>query len=78
MSNILIIGGGFAGVWAAAGAVRAHRSAGAAASELGVTLVDSADDLVIRPRLYEAGPQRMRVPWTGCSARSGSGGSRPR
>lgn len=27
-----------------------------------VTVVDAGDDMVIRPRLYEADPQQMRVP----------------
>ncbi|MGW1886814.1 NAD(P)/FAD-dependent oxidoreductase [Streptomyces sp. NPDC001970] len=61
MKNILIIGGGFAGVWSAAGAVRAARAHGVPQSELQVTLVSSGDDLVMRPRLYEADPERMRV-----------------
>lgn len=61
MSNVLVIGGGFAGVWAAAGAVRARRGAGAPDDAIRVTLVDPADDMVIRPRLYEADPERMRV-----------------
>lgn len=61
MSEILIIGGGFAGVWAAAGAQRLARAAGPAAPPLTVTLVDAADDLVVRPRLYEDDPQRFRV-----------------
>lgn len=59
MSNILIVGGGFAGIWCAAGAVR---TAQRACKGLRVTLVDAGDDLVIRPRLYEAEPERMRVP----------------
>ncbi|MGI5220645.1 NAD(P)/FAD-dependent oxidoreductase [Nocardia sp. CA-290969] len=58
MSGIVVVGGGFAGVWSAAGAVRLARAAG---RELPVTLVSPGDDLVIRPRLYEAGPDRMRV-----------------
>ncbi|MGD9530014.1 MAG: FAD-dependent oxidoreductase, partial [Pseudonocardia sp.] len=62
MAKVLIIGGGFAGIWAAAGAVRARRAAGAPDDTVAVTLVDAGDDLVIRPRLYEAGPERMRVP----------------
>jgi NADPH-dependent 2,4-dienoyl-CoA reductase/sulfur reductase-like enzyme len=61
MSDVLIIGGGFAGVWCAAGAVRLRRLHGAAESELRVTLIDGSDDIVIRPRLYEAGPEQMRV-----------------
>lgn len=61
MSDVLIIGGGFAGVWAAAGIKREARTYGVAEADLRVTLIDAADDLVIRPRLYEADPQAMRV-----------------
>ena len=39
MSDVLIIGGGFAGVWAAAGAVRARQEAGAPDDAIRVTLV---------------------------------------
>jgi NADH dehydrogenase len=59
MSDILIVGGGFAGVRSAAAAARARELAG---SDLSITLVAPGDDLVIRPRLYEAEPGRMRVP----------------
>ena len=62
MANVLIIGGGFAGVWAAAGAVRTYREAGLSDSTLRVTCGRPGDDMVIRPRLYEPDPQRMRVP----------------
>ncbi|WP_160310951.1 FAD-dependent oxidoreductase, partial [Streptomyces sp. 150FB] len=62
MKNVLVIGGGFAGVWSAAGAVRAARAAGDAGEELRVTLVSGGDDLVVRPRLYEEAPESMRVP----------------
>lgn len=61
MKDVLIIGGGFAGVWSAAGAVRAAREAGAAGDGIRVTLVSGGDDLVIRPRLYEDAPEGMRV-----------------
>ncbi|MFJ7074091.1 NAD(P)/FAD-dependent oxidoreductase [Streptomyces sp. NPDC098781] len=61
MKDVLIIGGGFAGVWTAAGAVRAAREAGAG-DDVRVTLVSAGDDLVIRPRLYEDAPDGMRVP----------------
>src|SRR5687768_12947124 len=60
MSDVLIIGGGFAGVWCAAGIQRLARSSGAD-GRLRVTLVDGSDDMVIRPRLYESDPQTMRV-----------------
>jgi NADH dehydrogenase len=62
MSNVLIIGGGFAGVWAAAGVVRTCHEAGLRDTEIRVTLVAPGDDMVIRPRLYEPDPQQMRVP----------------
>lgn len=58
MSGIVVLGGGFAGVWSAAAAVRLARAAG---RDLPVTLIDPGDDLVIRPRLYQADPDRMRI-----------------
>ncbi|MER5428408.1 FAD-dependent oxidoreductase [Streptomyces sp. NPDC002588] len=61
MKDVLIIGGGFAGVWSAAGAVRAAREAGSPGDHIRVTLVSGGDDLVIRPRLYEDAPEGMRV-----------------
>ena len=62
MSDVLVVGGGFAGVWCAAGVVRTCREAGVPDVRIRVTVVDPADDIVIRPRLYETDPQRMRVP----------------
>jgi NADH dehydrogenase len=59
MSDVLVIGGGFAGVWAAAAAARARDLAGRA--DLSVTLVAPGDHLIIRPRLYESDPGRMQV-----------------
>jgi NADH dehydrogenase len=59
MSDILIVGGGFAGVCGAAAAARVSSMAG---GDLSITLVSPGDDLVIRPRLYEPDPDRMRVP----------------
>ncbi len=53
--NILVIGGGFAGFWAA---VAARRIAGVRA---GVTLVSRDPMLQIRPRLYEARPETLAV-----------------
>src|SRR5215471_3542718 len=53
--NILIIGGGFAGFWAA---VAARRVAGPLAD---VTLVAPEPMLEIRPRLYEARPETLAV-----------------
>lgn len=62
MAKILIVGGGFAGVWSAAAAVRLARTADDADAPLSVTLVSASADLVIRPRLYEAAPETMRIP----------------
>ncbi|GAA3967290.1 NAD(P)/FAD-dependent oxidoreductase [Actinomadura viridis] len=58
-SDILIIGGGFGGVWSALAAARVRERHGA---DLTITLVTPGDDLVIRPRLYEADPAAVRVP----------------
>lgn len=62
MSNILVIGGGFAGVWAAASATRLRDEVGVGADSLSITLVTPGDDMVIRPRLYESDPHLKRVP----------------
>jgi NADH dehydrogenase len=53
--TILVIGGGFAGFWAA---IAARRVAG---SQADVTLVSSEPVLEIRPRLYEARPDTLGV-----------------
>jgi NADH dehydrogenase len=53
--TILVIGGGFAGFWAA---LAARRVAG---SQADVTLVSPESVLEIRPRLYEARPETLGV-----------------
>ena len=55
LGKILIIGGGFAGFWAA---VAARRVAGPRAA---VTMVSPAPVLEMRPRLYEARPETLAV-----------------
>jgi NADH:quinone reductase (non-electrogenic) len=62
MSHVLIVGGGFAGVWSAASAAKLRRECGATDADLSITVVNAGDDLVIRPRLYESAPHTMRVP----------------
>ncbi|MFI8933262.1 NAD(P)/FAD-dependent oxidoreductase [Streptomyces sp. NPDC053474] len=57
MNHIVIVGGGFAGVWSAASAARVRGDAA-----LRITLVSPTTDLVLRPRLYEAEPERAVVP----------------
>lgn len=58
MPDLLIVGGGFAGVWAAMAAARVRRD-----SALTISLLDPGDSLIIRPRLYQADPGTMRVPF---------------
>ncbi|MFI6865543.1 hypothetical protein [Nocardia sp. NPDC050406] len=58
MSEIVVIGGGFAGVWSAAAAAQVRR---AVSADLKITLVAPNTDLVLRPRLYEQGPGRAKV-----------------
>jgi len=62
MQQLLIIGGGFAGVWSALGAAAARAELRRAAADLRITLVTREPYLTIRPRLYEADPEGMRVP----------------
>lgn len=59
--NILVIGGGFAGVWSAAAAARVARDNGTDGARPQITLVSDSDEMVIRPRLYERDPGQMSV-----------------
>jgi len=61
MQSILIIGGGFAGVWGALGAASARKELGGT-SDMRITLVSRDPYLTIRPRLYEADLAEARVP----------------
>jgi NADH:ubiquinone reductase (H+-translocating) len=61
MTRLVIAGGGFAGFWAAAAAARL-RSDVPALTSLEIELISREDQLVIRPRLYEANPSQMSVP----------------
>jgi len=53
---VVIIGGGFAGVWSAAGAALARGDA-----DLRITLIAPNEHLVLRPRLYEPEPDLAKV-----------------
>lgn len=56
--RVLILGGGYAGVYAALGGARARGDA-----PVDITLVSAEPDLVNRPRLYEPGPgDHIRYP----------------
>ncbi len=56
--RLLIIGAGFAGVWAAIAAAES----GAADGAVQIDLVNPTDRFVVRPRLYEADPGDKTVP----------------
>lgn len=58
MHNIVIVGGGFAGLWAALSAARQIDANG---GDVRVTLISKDSFLTIRPRLYEADPSGLRV-----------------
>ncbi|GGT33843.1 NAD(P)/FAD-dependent oxidoreductase [Nonomuraea spiralis] len=60
MAHVVIIGGGFAGVWSAAGAALARERA-AGGKDLRITLIAPNDHLVLRPRLYEPEPDLAKV-----------------
>ena len=62
MSNISIIGGGFAGLWAAMSAAAERDQKGISPNDLAITLISNNPDLVMRPRLYEGAKPDMRVP----------------
>ncbi|HEX2561729.1 NAD(P)/FAD-dependent oxidoreductase [Phenylobacterium sp.] len=57
--RLLVLGGGFAGVWAALSAVEEARHHG---GPLDVTLVSATPNLVLRPRLYQADPASLQAP----------------
>ncbi|WP_232668545.1 NAD(P)/FAD-dependent oxidoreductase [Pseudonocardia sp. TRM90224] len=60
MQRVVIVGGGFAGVWGAAGAALARSRAGTD-PELRVTVVAPNEHMVLRPRLYEPDPEVAAV-----------------
>ncbi|MEN7526906.1 NAD(P)/FAD-dependent oxidoreductase [Cupriavidus sp. DL-D2] len=61
--KILIIGGGFAGLWTALGAARVVDQQGDKADDVEITLVSPRAELHVRPRLHETHPEQMAVPF---------------
>lgn len=57
--HLLIVGGGFAGLWSALAAAREAEIAGGG---IAISLVSRDDHLTLRPRLYEQNPARFREP----------------
>jgi NADH:ubiquinone reductase (H+-translocating) len=56
VTHVVIIGGGFAGVWSAAGAALARRDA-----RVDITLIAPNEHMVLRPRLYEPDLDKAKV-----------------
>src|ERR1700752_4255924 len=64
MQRLLIIGAGFAGMYAAISAARLRNLQGVSPDELEIALISPEPFLVIRPRLYEPKPETMKAPLT--------------
>lgn len=62
MKRLLIIGAGFAAMYAAMSAARLRDLQGASPDDLEIALIAPEPFLVIRPRLYEANPETMKAP----------------
>lgn len=60
--RLVIIGAGFAGMYAALSAARLRDIQGASPEELEIALVAPEPTLVIRPRLYERKPETLAAP----------------
>jgi NADH dehydrogenase len=60
--RIVIVGAGFAGMYAALSAARLRDIQGVAPEMLEIVLVSSEPTLVVRPRLYEANPETLTAP----------------
>jgi NADH:ubiquinone reductase (H+-translocating) len=60
--RIIIIGGGFAGMYAALSAARLREIQGVSPEQLEIALVAPEPVLVVRPRLYEPKPETLSAP----------------
>src|SRR5215471_17716760 len=60
--QLVIIGAGFAGMYAALSAARLRDIKGVSPEELEIALVSPEPTLVIRPRLYEPRPETLTAP----------------
>jgi NADH dehydrogenase len=60
--RLLIIGAGFAGMYAALSAARLRDIQGLSAGELQIALIAPEPTLVVRPRLYEPKPETLTAP----------------
>src|SRR5882762_1017717 len=60
--RLVIIGAGFAGMYAALSAARLRDIQGVSPEELEIALVAPEPTLVVRPRLYEPNPETLTAP----------------
>jgi NADH:ubiquinone reductase (H+-translocating) len=60
--RLVIVGAGFAGMYAVLSAARLRDIEGVSAEELEIALVSPEPTLVIRPRLYEPNPETLTAP----------------
>ena len=60
--RLVIIGAGFAGMYAALSAARLRDIQGVSPEELEIALVSPEPTLVVRPRLYEPNPETLTAP----------------
>src|SRR3712207_7576446 len=60
--RLVIIGAGFAGMYAALSAARLRDLQGVSPQELEIALVAPEPTLVVRPRLYEPRPETLTAP----------------
>ena len=63
--RLVIVGAGFAGMYAALSAARLRNIAGVTADELEIVLIAPEPTLVVRPRLYEPNPETLTAPLGG-------------
>lgn len=62
MKRIIIIGGGFAGVWSAISAARQLHELKVEENEVEVVLINRDPYFGVRPRFYEENPHKLRIP----------------
>ena len=60
--RLVIIGAGFAGMYAALSSARLRDIQGVSPEELEIALVSPEPTLVVRPRLYEPKPETLTAP----------------
>lgn len=65
LQRLVIIGAGFAGMYAALSAARLRDAQGVSPKDLEIALIAPEPTLVVRPRLYEPNPETLTAPLDG-------------